>query len=29
MIDGRKHTWFDFHVESLKSNKISLRYLTP
>lgn len=29
MIDGRKHTWFDFHLESLNINEISLRYLTP
>jgi endo-1,4-beta-xylanase len=27
MIDGRKATWFDFQVESLKLNKIPLHYL--
>lgn len=29
MIDGRKDTWFDFQVESLKLNKIPLHYLKP
>jgi enterochelin esterase-like enzyme len=29
MIDGRKDTWFDFHVESLKLNHIKLHYLKP
>jgi endo-1,4-beta-xylanase len=28
MIDGRKATWFDFHVESLKANKVPLHYRT-
>lgn len=27
MIDGRKDTWFDFHIESLKLNHIDLHYL--
>jgi enterochelin esterase-like enzyme len=27
MIDGRKTTWFDFQIESLKLNKIPLHYL--
>ena len=27
MIDGRKDTWFDFHIESLKLNKVPLHYL--
>jgi len=26
MIDGRRDTWFDFHVESLNRNKLSLHY---
>jgi endo-1,4-beta-xylanase len=26
MIDGRKATWFDFQIESLKLNQIPLRY---
>lgn len=26
MIDGRKATWFDFHVESLKLNQVPLHY---
>lgn len=26
MIDGRRDTWFDFHIESLLRNKISLHY---
>lgn len=29
MIDGRKSTWFDFHIESLKLNHIDLHYLKP
>lgn len=29
MIDGRKATWFDFHVESLKLNQVPLHYLQP
>jgi enterochelin esterase-like enzyme len=29
MIDGRKATWFDFHVESLKGNQVALHYLKP
>ncbi|WP_395742128.1 alpha/beta hydrolase [Prosthecobacter sp.] len=29
MIDGRKSTWFDFHIESLKLNQIPLHYLQP
>lgn len=29
MIDGRKATWFDFHIESLKHNQIDLHYLKP
>jgi endo-1,4-beta-xylanase len=29
MIDGRKATWFDFHIESLKLNHIDLHYLKP
>lgn len=29
MIDGRKATWFDFQIESLKLNKIPLHYLKP
>ena len=27
MIDGRKATWFDFQIDSLKRNQIPLRYL--
>lgn len=27
MIDGRKATWFDFHIESLKLNQVPLHYL--
>jgi hypothetical protein len=26
MIDGRKATWFDFHIESLKLNEVPLHY---
>jgi enterochelin esterase-like enzyme len=29
MIDGRKATWFDFHIESLKLNKVPLHYFKP
>lgn len=29
MIEGRKGTWFDFHVESLKLNHIALHYQKP
>ncbi len=29
MIDGRKATWFDFQIESLKLNHIGLHYLKP
>lgn len=29
MIDGRKATWFDFHIESFKLNHIDLHYLKP
>jgi len=29
MIEGRKATWFDFHIESLKLNQIPLHYLKP
>lgn len=29
MIDGRKATWFDFHIESLQLNHIDLHYLKP
>ncbi|MBK8036154.1 MAG: hypothetical protein IPK22_03335 [Verrucomicrobiaceae bacterium] len=29
MIDGRKATWFDFHIESLRLNHIDLHYLKP
>ena len=29
MIDGRKTTWFDFHIESIKLNHIDLHYLKP
>jgi endo-1,4-beta-xylanase len=29
MIDGRKATWFDFHLESLRLNHIDLHYLKP
>lgn len=29
MIDGRKASWFDFHIESLKLNHIDLHYLKP
>jgi len=29
MIDGRKVTWFDFHIESLLLNHIDLHYLKP
>ena len=29
MIDGRKATWFDFHIASLKLNHIDLHYLKP
>jgi hypothetical protein len=29
MIDGRKATWFDFQIESLKLNQIPLLYLKP
>lgn len=29
MIDGRKSTWFDFHIESLRLNHIDLHYLKP
>lgn len=29
MIDGRKATWFDFHIESLQLNHIDLHYLNP
>jgi enterochelin esterase-like enzyme len=28
MIDGRRNTWFDFHVESLRQNGAELHYLT-
>lgn len=26
MIEGRKATWFDFHIESLKLNQVPLHY---
>ncbi len=29
MIEGRKATWFDFHIESLKLNHIDLHCLKP
>jgi endo-1,4-beta-xylanase len=29
MIDGRKASWFDFHIESLRLNHIDLHYLKP
>jgi hypothetical protein len=29
MIEGRKATWFDFHVESLKLNGVPLHFLDP
>lgn len=29
MIDGRRATWFDFHLESLKLNLVSLHYHQP
>lgn len=29
MIDGRKDTWFDFQIESLKLNHVPLHYLKP
>ncbi len=29
MIDGRKASWFDFHLESLRLNHIDLHYLKP
>jgi S-formylglutathione hydrolase FrmB len=29
MIDGRKTTWFDFQIESLKLNQVPLHYLHP
>lgn len=29
MIDGRKDTWFDFQIESLKLNQVPLHYLKP
>jgi endo-1,4-beta-xylanase len=29
MIDGRKATWFDFHVESLKINQVPLDFHQP
>jgi len=29
MIDGRKATWFDFHIESLKRNQVTLHYHKP
>ncbi len=29
MIDGRRDTWFDFHIESLRLNQIELHYLRP
>lgn len=29
MIDGRRSTWFDFHIESLRLNHIDLYYLKP
>ena len=29
MIDGRRDSWFDFHVQSLKQNGVSLSYLSP
>jgi enterochelin esterase-like enzyme len=29
MIDGRKGTWFDFHIESLKLNHVALHYVQP
>jgi endo-1,4-beta-xylanase len=29
MIDGRKATWFDFQIESLKLNQVPLHYLQP
>jgi endo-1,4-beta-xylanase len=29
MIDGRKDTWFDFHIESLKLGQVSLHFLKP
>jgi hypothetical protein len=27
MVDGRKDTWFDFQIESLKLNQVRLHYL--
>ena len=29
MIDVRKATWLDFHIQSLKLNPIDLHYLKP
>ena len=29
MIDGRKDTWFDFQIESLKLNQVTLHYHQP
>jgi endo-1,4-beta-xylanase len=29
MIDGRKDTWFDFQIESLKLNQVTLHYYKP
>jgi enterochelin esterase-like enzyme len=29
MIDGRKDTWFDFQIESLKVNQVALHYHQP
>ena len=29
MIDGRKASWFDFHVESFKRNQVTLHYYKP
>ena len=29
MIEGRKATWFDFHIESLKLNHVPLHYHKP
>jgi S-formylglutathione hydrolase FrmB len=29
MIDGRKATWFDFQIESLKLNQVPLQYHQP
>jgi hypothetical protein len=29
MIDGRRNTWFDFQVETLKLNRVDLHFYKP